>query len=74
LIVGFECVDDLGSTAYLYTNKVMKIIIGDTTEFYTLSDQEYNDIVTAFIDFSDTYLNDIESCLCWDTLSSEVSE
>jgi len=74
LIVGFECVDDLHSTAYLYTNKVMKIIVGDTTEFYTLSDKEYNDIVTAYIDFSNSYLNDVDSSPCWVTLNAEDSE
>jgi uncharacterized protein YihD (DUF1040 family) len=65
LIVGFECLDDLHSTAYLYTNKIMKIKIEDKSEFYSLSDKEYNDIVIAYIDFTDSYLNNVDSCPCW---------
>jgi hypothetical protein len=37
-------------------------------KFYNLSDEEYIDIVTAYIDFTDNYSLNTDSCPFWNTI------
>jgi hypothetical protein len=64
-IVGIECKDDKLSTAYLYSNQVVKLKIDDSIEYYVLSDNEYEDWLSIYENYLDDYLYNIENCPCW---------
>ena len=71
LLVGIECKDDQLSTAYLYSNKVMKIQIDDKVQYYVLSDEDYDRILSAYYIYITEYLMNSSNCPCWNRSFAE---
>ena len=65
VIVGIETVDDNGiNTAFLYTNNVVKVIMGDKVEFYTVSDEVAAEWRAVYFDYMAFY-QDEANRPCW---------